>query len=130
MYDQRVVRHDEDELGRERVAEVRRTTTARPSGGEMARRVIVLFFGIVQVLIVLRIALLLLDAREANAIVSFILDASQIFVAPFEGMFGTDALSAGGSVLDVAAVAALVGWTAVELILLWAVSVFRREPVA
>jgi hypothetical protein len=130
MYDQRIVREDEDELGRQRVTEVRRTATVSPSGGEMARRVIVLVFGIIQVLLVLRIVLLLLDAREGNAIVAFILDASQLFVAPFEGMFGTDALASGGSVLDVAAVAALVGWTALELIALWAVSLFRRQPAA
>jgi hypothetical protein len=40
-----------------------------PSGGEFARRVVVLIFGLIQVLIALRFVLLLLDAREANAMV-------------------------------------------------------------
>jgi hypothetical protein len=100
-----------------------------PSGGEMARRVVTLIFGIIQTFIVLRIVLLLLNAREGNDIVAFIHGVSGLFVAPFVGMFGTDALRASGSVLDIAAVAALVGWTVLELVILWAVNLFRREPV-
>lgn len=101
----------------------------RPSGGEMLRRVVVLVFGIIQAFIILRIVLLLLNAREGNGIVSFILDVSQLFVAPFIGIFNTDALRASGSILDIAAIAALVGWTILEMIVLWAVNLLRREPV-
>jgi hypothetical protein len=101
----------------------------RPSGGEMLRRVVVLIFGIIQAFIILRIVLLLLNAREGNAIVSFILDTSQLFVGPFEGIFNQNALQSGGSVLDIAAIAALVGWTILEVIILWAVNLMRREPV-
>ena len=104
-------------------------TEVQPSGGEMLRRVVVLVFGIIQAFIVLRIVLLLLNAREGNAIVSFILDVSQLFVAPFIGIFSTDALRSSGSVLDIAAIAALVGWTILEVIVLWAVNLMRREPV-
>jgi YGGT family len=104
-------------------------TDVSPSGGEMLRRIVVLIFGIIQALIILRIVLLLLDAREGNPIVSFILDTSQLFVAPFIGIFQTDALRQSGSVLDIAAIAALVGWTILEFIILWAVNLFRREPV-
>ena len=127
LFDERVIRHDDEGVS-EHVAEVRRTVTARPSGGELARRAIVLVFGIIQVLILLRIVLLLLDAREGNALVAFVMDASQIFVAPFEGVLDSDAVRSGGSVLDLAAIAALVGWTILELIALWVVSLFRREP--
>ena len=108
---------------------VERTSAVSPSGGEVARRVIVVVFGIIQVLIVLRIVLLLLDAREGNDLVSFILNTSQLFVAPFEGIFRTNALTSGGSIFDIAAVAALVGWTVLEMIVLWIVNVFRRETV-
>ncbi|HXG25249.1 MAG TPA: hypothetical protein VNL94_00125 [Candidatus Binatia bacterium] len=104
-------------------------TEYSPSGGEMLRRVVVLIFGIIQTLIVLRIVLLLLNAREGNDLVAFILNTSQIFVAPFIGIFGTDALTSGGSVLDIAAIAALVGWTILEFIVLWVVNLLRREPV-
>jgi hypothetical protein len=105
------------------------STVIRPSGGELARRVVVLIFGIIQILIVLRIALLLLNAREGNDIVSFILNTSQALVSPFIGIFNNDALAKGGSILDIAAIAALVGWTVLEWIVLWAVNLFRRETV-
>jgi len=108
--------------------ESRHTTASGPGGSEMTRRVVVLLFGLVQVVIGLRFVLLLLDAREANALVSGILDFSQLFVAPFEGILRTDALNSAGSILDVTAVVAFVGWTILEMIILWAVGVFRREP--
>jgi hypothetical protein len=106
----------------------RRTTRTGPGGPELIRRVVVLVFGLIQIVIGARIVLLLLDAREANALVAGILNVSQVFVAPFEGILRTDSLNAAGSVLDVAAVVALVGWTVIELIVLWAVGIFRREP--
>jgi hypothetical protein len=115
--------------GATRTNEVVERTAVAPSGGEMLRRLVVLIFGIIQVFIVLRIVLLLLDAREGNDLVSFILNTSQLFVAPFIGIFNSDALKSGGSVLDVAAIAALVGWSILEAIVLWAVNLLRREPV-
>ena len=106
----------------------RRITRTGPSGPEMIRRVVILVFGLIQIVIGARIVLLLVDAREANALVSGILNVSQIFVAPFEGILRTDSLNRAGSVLDIAAIVALVGWTIIELIVLWAVGIFRREP--
>ena len=128
-YDERVVREEEPGTVYDRgSAVVERRVTRTPSGGEVAGRIVVLLFGIVQVLIILRIVLLLLNAREGNDLVSFILNTSQIFVAPFNGMLNIDNLKSGGSVLDVAAVLALIGWTVLEAIILAAVGVFRREP--
>jgi hypothetical protein len=106
----------------------RQITRTGPGNSEMASRIIVLVFGLIQIVIGLRIVLLLLDARTGNALVSGILDISKIFVAPFEGILNSNALTAGGSTLDVAAVVAFVGWTILELIVLWAVGIFRREP--
>jgi hypothetical protein len=106
-----------------------RTSRVSPSGGEVARRVIALVFGLIQAVIVLRIVLLLLDAREGNDLVAFILNTSELFVAPFEGIFRTNALASGGSILDIAAIAALVGWTILEAIAFWIVNIFRREAV-
>jgi hypothetical protein len=107
--------------------ESRRTTTS-PGSPEVARRVIVLLFGLIQVVIGARFVLLLLDAREANGLVSGILNLSQLFVAPFDGILRTDSLHAAGSVLDITAVVAFVGWTVLELIVIWAIGIFRREP--
>ena len=109
-------------------SETHHTVETKPSGGETARRVVVLIFGIIQILIVARIVLLLIDAQESNALVSAIYAFSQLFVAPFEGVLGTDALAASGSILDLAALVALAGWSILELIILWAVNIFRREP--
>ena len=115
--------------GQERVrTDSRGSTRTGPGASEMTRRVVVLVFGLIQIVIGLRFVLLLLDAREANAIVSGILNVSQLFVAPFEGILRTDALHASGSTLDITAIVAFVGWTIIELIVLWAVGIFRREP--
>ena len=103
-------------------------TTTGPAGPEFVRRIVVLLFGLIQLVIGLRLVLLLLDAREANSLVSGILNVSQVFVAPFAGILGTDSLHAAGSTFDVTAVVALVGWTILELVVLWAVGIFRREP--
>jgi hypothetical protein len=108
----------------------RHVATTGPGASEMSRRIIVLVFGLIQVVIGARIILLLLDAREANGLVSGILNISQLFVAPFEGILRTDALHAAGSVLDITAIVAFVGWTVVELIVIWAVGIFRREPAS
>ena len=99
-----------------------------PGGSELARRVIVLLFGLIQIVIGLQIVLLLLDARTGNALVSAVLDPSKIFVARFEGIPRVEALTSGGATLDVAAVVAFVGSTIIELIVVWAVEIFRREP--
>jgi hypothetical protein len=106
----------------------RRTATGGPGASEMTRRIIVLVFGLIQVVIGARFLLLLLDAREANGLVSGILNLSQLFVAPFEGILRTDSLHAAGSVLDITAIVAFVGWTVLELIVIWAVGIFRRQP--
>jgi hypothetical protein len=106
----------------------RHIATTGPGASEMSRRIIILAFGLIQVVIGARIVLLLLDAREANGLVSGVLNISQLFVAPFEGILRTDSLHAAGSVLDITAIVALVGWTVVELIVIWAVGIFRREP--
>ena len=106
----------------------RSTTRSGPGGAELTRRVVVLVFGIIQLVIGLRIVLLLLDARTGNDLVAAILNISQVFVAPFDGLLHTNALSSGGVVLDIAAIVAFIGWTVVELVVLWAVGIFRREP--
>jgi hypothetical protein len=102
-------------------------TTTSPSGPEMGRRITVLVFGLIQLVIGARFVLLLLDAREGNGLVAGILNLSQIFVGPFEGILRTDALHASGSTLEITAIVALVGWTILEFIVIKALAIFRRE---
>lgn len=99
-----------------------------PSGAEVARRAVVFVFGLIQLVILLRIVLLLLDADRANDLVQSIYGLSAVFIAPFEGMLRTDAIGTAGSVLDIAAIVALVGWTILELVAIAAIGILRREP--
>ena len=129
--DQTVVTTESTPTGQEATrTATRRVATTGPGGAEMGRRIVVLVIGLIQIVIGARIILLLLDAREANGLVSAILNISQVFVAPFEGMLRTDSLHSAGSTLDVTAVVALVGWTILELIVLWVIGIFARRSTA
>jgi hypothetical protein len=107
---------------------VSETVRHSPSGAEVARRAVVFVFGIIQALILVRIVLLLIDANQANQLVRFIYDTSAFFVGPFEGVLNTDAVRAGASVFDIAALVALIGWTILEALILAGVRIARREP--
>jgi hypothetical protein len=102
----------------------------RPSNNETTRRIVVLVFGLIQITIGLRILLLLLNAREGNFLVSIVNVLGFLLAAPFQGILSLSTVASGGSVLDVAAVVALVGWTIIEAIVIWSLAVFRREPSA
>jgi hypothetical protein len=104
------------------------STRTGPGPSEMARRIIYLVFGLIQLVIGARIVLLLLNAREGNALVAGVLNISQPFVAPFEGILNSNSLHSAGSTLDLAAILALVGWTILEFVIFWIIGIFRREP--
>ena len=92
------------------------------------RRLVWLLFGVLQAMLVLRIILLLLNANEGNDVVAFIVGVTDPFVQPFRGMFQlSEVNSSSGSVLDVAAVIALVAWTLVEALVLGIVSLADRR---
>jgi uncharacterized protein YggT (Ycf19 family) len=91
---------------------------ASPGPLYYARRVVSLLFGILFVLIALRIVLLLLVANEGNAIVDFVYSVTEPFVAPFRGIFQIDTVSAGQSALDVGALVALIGWLLIYLLIM------------
>jgi uncharacterized protein YggT (Ycf19 family) len=107
-------------------------TTIRRGPGPLAmvERLVVFVFGLIQALIVMRVILLLLAAREANPIVEFVYDLSEIFVAPFRGMFAMDTVPAGQAALDVAAIVALIGWTILELLIIALIRIFRPATTA
>jgi hypothetical protein len=105
--------------------------TEGPGPLTVAQRVVIFAFGILQALLILRIILLLLVANPGNDIVSFILGVTDPFVEPFIGMFQLNRVTADqGSVLDVAAIVALIGWTLVEALVLAALRIFSRRPAA
>lgn len=98
----------------------RQTVTQRSSvsGGVVAQRVVWYIAGFLAVVIALRVVMLLLGANKGNGFVDFIYSFASVFVAPFEGIFGT--ASYGASHLDTAglvaiAVYVLVGWGLAKL---------------
>jgi uncharacterized protein YggT (Ycf19 family) len=100
-----------------------------PDGATLAARIVTFAFGILQVLLILRIILLLLVANPGNDIVGFVFGITQPFVEPFLGMFSLNRVTADqGSVLDVAAIVALIGWTLIEALILAALRIFSRRP--
>lgn len=104
----------------------------RYSAGPLAtfERVVVLIFSLVELVIVLRIVLLLLAARQGNDVVQFVYGVSEIFVAPFRGILRIDEVQAGIAALDLSAIVALVGWLIIEAIVIAAVRVFRPAVTA
>jgi uncharacterized protein YggT (Ycf19 family) len=113
---------------------VRTTERARavgPGGAAVVSRFVKFLFGVLQVALILRIILLLLVANPGNDVVQLILNITDPFVEPFRGMFQLDRVTADqGSMLDIAAIVALIGWTLVELLVLALVRVFDRDRVA
>ena len=113
-------------VGSRRVSE--RYVETGPGPVSIAMRVVTFAFGVLQAVLVLRIILLLLVANPGNEIVAFILGASDPFVEPFVGMFQLNRVTGDESVLDVAAIVALIGWTLVEALILAALRIFSRRP--
>jgi uncharacterized protein YggT (Ycf19 family) len=102
---------------------------ARPESAAVAARVVGFLFGVLQALLILRLVLLVLIANPGNDIVALILNATDPFVEPFRGMFALDRVRADvGSVFDLAALVALIGWTLVEGLILAAIRIFARRP--
>lgn len=94
------------------------------------RRILSLLFGILAVLLGLRILLLLLVANQQNTIVDLILSVTEPFVAPFRGIFAFNEVRAGDAALDVAAVVALIGWFLIYLLLMAILRLGDRDRVS
>jgi hypothetical protein len=107
-----------------------REVSYRSSPGAMVERLILFIFGLIIGLIVLRIILLLVAARQGNDLVSFIYNISEIFVAPFRGILRIDEVAAGQSALDVGALVAVVGWFVISLLVFGVLRIFRPSATA
>jgi YGGT family len=87
------------------------TTTATAGPLTVVRRVVGLLFGILEVLLALRVILLALGANSGNGLVDGIYNATEPFVAPFIGVFSINHVHpTGSSVIDVAAIVAIVAF--------------------
>jgi uncharacterized protein YggT (Ycf19 family) len=104
--------------------------TYSPSPLAVLERWIVFIFGLVELLIVVRILLLLVAARQSNDLVAGIYNVSEVFVAPFRGILRIDEVQAGATALDIGALVALIGWVVIELVVVGLVRVFRPSATA
>jgi uncharacterized protein YggT (Ycf19 family) len=112
----------------ERVRTTETSIRKGPTGGEVIRRFVMLLFGILQGLLVVRIILLLLIANRGNDVVALILGLTDPFVEPFRGMFQLDRVTAeSGAMLDIAAIVALIGWTLIEALVIALLSLGARR---
>ncbi len=104
---------------------------AGPGPLSVVRRVLSLLFGILAVMIGLRVLLLLLVANQTNSIVDFVYNVTEPFVAPFRGIFAMDMVTpGGGSVFDIAALVALIGWLLIYLLLMAILRLGDRDRVS
>lgn len=77
----------------------------------VVRRIVGLLFGILEVLLALRVILLALGANSGNGLVDGIYNATEPFVAPFIGVFSINHVKpTGSSVIDIAAIVAIVAF--------------------
>jgi len=96
-------------MSQKRITEVK--TTQRESGQEQrlfsfkATQWIWLGFGIIEVLIGLRVVLKLIAANPASPFAAFIYNVSDVFLFPFAGLVGTPA--SGGMVLEFSSIIAM-----------------------
>ena len=126
--DSRVV---EREVVREQPTYVNTNSVADPGPTSLVKRIVSLLFGVLVVLIGLRILLLLVVANQSNAIVDFIYNVTEPLVAPFRGILSLDTVSPGGaSVFDVAALVALIGWVLIYALIMAILRLGDRNRVA
>ena len=102
-----------------------------PTPVTIARRVVDTLFGILELFLVLRILLLALGANSGNVLVDAIYNGTDPFVAPFIGVFNINHVHPmGSSVIDVAAIVAMVGYAILALIIDAILRIADRRAVA
>jgi hypothetical protein len=96
-------------LNENRVSEVR-TSQSEPEREQRiftfkASQLIWLLFGVLEVLLALRIGLMLVGANPASPVVAFIYGITALFLIPFVGLIGSPTL--GGMVLEISSIFAM-----------------------
>ena len=95
------------------------TTTVRPAYSVRAEQAVWLVTGVVDALLIIRFAFKLLAASTQASFVTFIYNLTQVFVAPFHGIFNTAA--SGRNVFEPESLVAiviysLIGWGLASLV--------------
>jgi len=94
-------------------------TTTRPAYSLRAEQAVWLVAGVVDALLAIRFVFKLLGASTQASFVTFIYDLTQVFVAPFHGIFNT--VASGRSVFEpeslvAIAIYSLIGWGLASLV--------------
>jgi len=87
-------------------------------------QVIFAIIGIIDLLLLLRVVFFLLGANQVG-IVSFIINLTQVFVAPFAGIFSSP--SSGSSFIDVASILAIIIYIVLGIILGEVINLFSSK---
>lgn len=102
---------------------------ATPGPLYYVRRVLGLLFGVLLVLLVLRIVLLALGANAGNGLVDFVYGLTEPFVGPFRGIFSINQVSPRGApgTFDIAALVAIVGWSLIAALVIAILRIADRD---
>ncbi len=93
------------------------TTAPAPGPLTVVRRIVALLFGILEVLLAVRIILLALGANSGNGIVDGIYNITDPFVGPFVGIFNINHVRpTGDSVIDIAAIVAVFAYALLAIL--------------
>lgn len=101
---------------------VQKQTVARKTqmpGVVLAQRIVWFIVGLITIIIAMRFTLLLLGANQSAGFTDFVYSVSNVFVAPFLGIFGEPTY--GKSVFEVSSLLAivvylLIGWGVAKLL--------------
>jgi hypothetical protein len=109
-----------------KVTEIHDETNPVASGMVFLARIIYFIFGVIIAFLILRMALLLLGANQANSFVSAVYGISGIFTAPFYGIFNNTPVL-GASVFDISSLVAIVVYALISWALGALVSLGLRD---
>lgn len=98
------------------------------SGPVLGRRIVFYIGGVLIALLSVRFFLLLFGASQDNAFVSIVYSLTEVFVAPFEGIFGEP--TRGVSVFDTSTLVAIIVYGLLTIGIAKLFTLNRRKPNA
>lgn len=99
------------------------------SGADRARQAVYLIFGIIEVLIAIRVVLKLLAANPNAGFSSFIYGITGPLVGPFLGVFNTPSGN-NGSVFELSSVLAIIVYMLLAYVIVRVIYILSRRPTA
>ncbi|HEY8992949.1 MAG TPA: hypothetical protein VIM37_03830 [Candidatus Microsaccharimonas sp.] len=110
------IRETDTRVGDTSVQKQTVATKVQTSGIEIAQRIVWFIVGVISVVIAIRFILLLLGANQSAGFTDFVYSLSNVFVAPFTGIFGQPTY--GTSVFELSSLLAI----GVYLLVAWGIT--------